>query len=124
MTHGRDVVRVRRAVASRTTALGFSLLDSTRMMTAASELARNMLSYAGGGEVHLEEVSEGARHGLRATFLDYGPGIADIEQALSDGFTTSRGLGLGLGGARRLVDDFEIRSIPGAGTAISIVRWR
>jgi serine/threonine-protein kinase RsbT len=119
-----DVVRVRQAVRAWAIELGFSLVDQTKIVTAASELARNTVVYGGGGTVELESLSEGARRGLRLTFTDQGPGIADIEAALRDGFTTGGGLGLGLGGARRLSSEFEIRSQPGAGTTVRITRWK
>jgi serine/threonine-protein kinase RsbT len=94
------------------------------MVTAASELGRNLLIYGGGGEVHLEIIKDGSRNGLRAIFQDRGPGIPDIEQALKDGFTTGSGMGLGLGGARRLVNEFEIVSNAAEGTRVTILRWR
>ena len=119
-----DVVRVRQAVRAFAVELGFSLVDQTKIVTAASELARNTVVYGGGGTVELEALTEGARSGLRLTFADQGPGIADIEAALRDGFTTGNGLGLGLGGARRLSNDFEIRSQTGAGTVVRITRWK
>jgi serine/threonine-protein kinase RsbT len=119
-----DVVRVRQAVRSRATTLGFSLVDQTKVVTAASELARNTLVYGGGGEAVLDELSEGGRPGLRIVFRDEGPGITDIELALKDGYTTGSGLGLGLSGSRRLVNDFHIRSAPGEGTEVTIVKWK
>jgi serine/threonine-protein kinase RsbT len=119
-----DVVRVRQAVRAWAVELGFTLVDQTKIVTAASELARNTVIYGGGGTVELESLSEGVRRGLRLTFADQGPGIADIEVALRDGFTTGTGLGLGLGGARRLSSEFEIRSQPGAGTTVRITRWK
>ena len=120
----QDVVRVRQAVRDATLQLKFSLVDQTKIVTAASELARNTVIYGGGGTVELEWLVEGARRGLRLTFADQGPGIADVEEALRDGFTTGTGLGLGLGGARRLSNEFEIRSQPGAGTVVRIARWK
>jgi serine/threonine-protein kinase RsbT len=119
-----DVVGVRRAVREWAIAAGFSLVDQTKMITAASELARNALDYGGGGTVRIEALNDGARRGLRLVFEDQGPGIADIDQALRDGFTSGGGLGLGLGGARRLVNDFEIQSKPGEGTRVAITRWK
>jgi serine/threonine-protein kinase RsbT len=119
-----DVVRVRQATREAAVALGFSLIEQTKLVTAASELARNTLEHGGGGEVRLETLEAGSRKGLRLTFSDQGPGIADINQALKDGFTTGNGLGLGLGGARRLSNEFEIDSAPGAGTRIRMARWR
>ena len=119
-----DVVRVRQQVRTRAIAAGLGLVDQTKIITAASELARNTLDYGGGGEVEMELVQAGARRGLRLTFSDQGPGIADLEQALTDGFTTGGGLGLGLSGARRLSNEFDIRSAPGEGVRVTIARWR
>ena len=119
-----DIVLVRQAVRSRTLALGFSLVDQTKMITAASELARNALHYGGGGTVAIETIEEGTRRGVRLTFEDQGPGIPDIDRAMTDGFTTGEGLGLGLGGSRRLVNEFEIRSEVGRGTTVTIARWK
>ena len=119
-----DVVRMRAAVRQAAIAQGLSLVDQTKIVTAASELARNALDYGGGGAVDIELVQNGVRPGVRLTFVDRGPGIADIEQALKDGYTTGGGLGLGLGGAKRLSNEFSIVSQPGAGTRIVIVRWR
>ncbi|HEX9820627.1 MAG TPA: anti-sigma regulatory factor [Methylomirabilota bacterium] len=118
-----DIVRVRQVVRAWAVELSFNLVDQTKIVTAASELARNTVIYGGGGTVELEWLVEGARRGLRLTFADQGPGIADVEQALRDGFTTGTGLGLGLGGARRLSNEFEVRSQPGAGTVVRITRW-
>jgi serine/threonine-protein kinase RsbT len=103
---------------------GLSLVDQTKIITAASELARNTLDYGGGGEVRMEVVEENSRRGVRLVFEDHGPGIADIEQALRDGFTSGGGLGLGLGGAKRLSNEFKIESVPGSGTKITIGRWK
>lgn len=119
-----DVVRARQAVRAWAVEMGFSLVDQTKLVTAASELARNTVVYGGGGTVLMEALEDGARHGLRLTFEDQGPGIPDIERALSDGFTTGGGLGLGLGGARRLVNEFAIHSVPGEGTRITVVKWK
>jgi serine/threonine-protein kinase RsbT len=119
-----DVVRVRQEVRSRAVAAGFGLVDQTKIVTAASELARNTLSHGGGGTVRIEPVERGGRRGVRLTFEDQGPGIPDIEQALKDGFTTGGGLGLGLGGSKRLSNEFEIDSAPGRGTRVTIARWR
>jgi serine/threonine-protein kinase RsbT len=119
-----DVVGVRQAVRQRAVELGFNLVDQTKIVTAASELARNTVQYGGGGTVTIEGLEEGARRGLRLTFEDRGPGIADVEQAMRDGYTTGGGLGLGLSGARRLSNEFHIHSTPGEGTRVSIVRWR
>jgi serine/threonine-protein kinase RsbT len=121
---GDDVVRVRqqvRVVASKT---GLSLVDQTKLVTAASELARNALVHGGGGTAHLEvTTSAGGRAGVRIAFTDEGPGIADLDLALTDGWTTGSGLGLGLSGARRLVDEFELTSKPGGGTSVVVVKW-
>jgi serine/threonine-protein kinase RsbT len=119
-----DVVMVRQAVREWAVSCGFSLVDQTKIVTAASELARNAVLYGGGGTVRLEALNDGARRGLRLVFEDQGPGIPDVDQALKDGFTTGSGLGLGLGGARRLVNEFAIDSRPGEGTRIAITRWR
>ena len=119
-----DIVRMRQAVRERAVAQGFSLVDQTKIVTAASELARNTLDYGGGGEVELQVLVNGSRSGLRLTFSDQGPGIADIERALSDGYTSGNGLGLGLGGAKRLSNEFSIDSRPGAGTRVMITRWK
>jgi serine/threonine-protein kinase RsbT len=118
-----DLVRVRQAVRSWAVRSGFSLVDQTKLVTAASELARNTLIYGGGGNLVIEQVTNGTKAGLRLTFEDHGPGIADIDAALKDGYTTGNGLGLGLGGARRLANEFEIVSRPGEGTVVKIVRW-
>lgn len=119
-----DVVSVRQAVRQRAVELGFNLVEQTKMVTAASELARNTLQYGGGGRVTIEAVERLGRRGLRLTFDDDGPGMADVELAMRDGYTTGNGLGLGLGGARRLSDDFHIQSAPGKGTRVTITRWR
>jgi serine/threonine-protein kinase RsbT len=118
------VVAVRQAVRQAAVDLGFNLVDQTKIVTASSELARNTLTYGGGGQVMIEAVEDGGRRGLRLVFSDQGPGIPDVDLALKDGFTTGSGLGLGLGGARRLSNDFHIESRPGEGTRITIVRWR
>lgn len=119
-----DVVSVRQAARALAEQVGFSLVDQTKLVTAASELARNTIDYGGGGSVRLELVENGVRRGVRLTFEDQGPGIADLNLALTDGYTSGRGLGLGLGGARRLVNDFTIESTPGTGTRIMIARWK
>ena len=119
-----DVVRVRQGTRERAVAQGFSLVDQTKIVTAASELARNTLDYGGGGEVTFEVLTDGIRKGVRLIFSDKGPGIVDIELALKDGYTTGNGLGLGLSGARRLSTEFAIDSRPGEGTRITIARWR
>ena len=119
-----DVVAVRQAVRQRAIELGFNLVDQTKIVTAASELARNTLQYAGGGTLTLEGVDEAGRRGLRLIFEDHGPGIADIQLAMKDGYSSGGGLGLGLGGARRLASEFHIHSKVGEGTRVTIVRWR
>jgi serine/threonine-protein kinase RsbT len=124
LRNDEDVVGLRKQVRERAVAIALSLVDQTKLVTAASELARNTLKYGGGGEVHLDSLSDGMRKGLGLLFIDGGHGIADIDQALRDGFTTGGGLGLGLGGARRLVDEFAIDSKPEEGTAVSVVKWK
>jgi serine/threonine-protein kinase RsbT len=119
-----DIVLVRQAVRKKAVGLGFGLVDQTKVVTASSELARNMLNYGGGGTVQLEVVQNDRRSGLRLVFEDRGPGIADIELAMKDGYTSGQGMGLGLGGAKRLSHEFEILSKLGEGTRISILRWR
>lgn len=119
-----DIVRVRQAVRAWAVEVGFNLVDQTKMVTAASELARNTLVHGGGGSAELESLVDGGRRGVRLTFSDQGPGIPDIAQALKDGYTSGSGLGLGLGGAKRLTNEFEIRSQVGAGTVVRITRWK
>jgi serine/threonine-protein kinase RsbT len=119
-----DVVLVRQAVRKLAIDLKFSLVDQTKMITAASELARNTLDYGGGGVVRLEVIEEGARKGLRLTFEDQGPGIPDIALALTDGYTSGKGMGMGLSGSRRLVNEFDIVSKVGEGTRVTITRWK
>ena len=119
-----DIVRVRQATREHAVAHGFSLVDQTKLVTAASELARNTLDYGNGGEVEIERLMDGIRKGLRLTFSDQGPGIEDLDKALTDGYSTGGGLGLGLSGARRLSNEFTIDSAPGKGTRIMIARWR
>lgn len=119
-----DVVKVRQAVRAGSIELAFGLVNQTKMVTAASELARNTLGHGQGGDVRLEIVSDGSRKGLRLVFEDQGPGIEDIEQAMKDGFTSGHGMGLGLGGSKRLVNEFEIESTPGKGTRVMICRWK
>jgi serine/threonine-protein kinase RsbT len=119
-----DIVLVRQAVRKKSIALGLGLVDQTKVVTASSELARNTLDYGGGGTALLELVENGTRTGLRITFEDQGPGIPDINQALTDGYTTGNGMGLGLSGAKRLSNEFEIWSKPGEGTRVSILRWK
>jgi serine/threonine-protein kinase RsbT len=116
---------MRQWVRARSVEIGFNLVDQTKIVTAASELARNILEHGGGeGNVHLDLITNNSRNGIRLTFEDKGPGIADIEQALKDGFTSGSGLGLGLGGAKRLVNEFQIASRSGEGTRVTITRWR
>jgi serine/threonine-protein kinase RsbT len=119
-----DVVSVRQSVRQRAVDIGFNLIDQTKIVTAASELARNTVQHGGGGHVTIERVEEGGRRGLRLTFEDHGRGIPDVELAMRDGFSTGGGLGLGLSGARRLSNEFYIHSTPGEGTRVTIVRWR
>jgi len=119
-----DVVRLRQSVREHMIAAGFSLIDQTKMITAASELARNTLRYGGGGEAHMLKLVNGMRRGLSLAFIDHGPGIADMKLALTDGYTTGGGMGLGLSGARRLADEFEIESSPGVGTTVKICKWK
>jgi len=120
----RDVVAVRQAVRSRAAEHGFSLVDQTKIVTAASEIARNAVIYGGGGTAHIEIVNDRGRTGLRLLFEDQGPGIGDMALALRDGYTTGTGLGLGLGGAKRLCNEFHIDSEPGRGTRVTLVRWK
>lgn len=119
-----DVVRVRQHVRTRAVEMGMGLVDQTKIVTAASELARNTLDYGGGGRVHVETVENGARRGVRLVFEDEGPGIPNIDAALTDGFSTGGGLGLGLTGARRLSNEFDIKSVVGQGTRVMIARWK
>ena len=119
-----DIVNVRQMTRVWSTECKFSLVDQTKIVTAASELARNAVNYGGGGTVKLEILSDGVRKGLRLTFSDHGPGISDVERALSDGYSSGTGLGLGLGGARRLVNEFDLKSEPGKGTTVVITRWK
>ena len=119
-----DIVRVRQAVRACMIDDGFSLVDQTKLVTAASELARNTLDFGGGGAVLLEQLLDGPRAGVRLTFTDHGPGIADLDLALTDGYTSGHGLGLGLSGSRRLVNEFAIESSPGEGTVVTVARWR
>jgi serine/threonine-protein kinase RsbT len=119
-----DIVAVRQRVRQATLEVKFSLIEQTKLVTAASELARNALDYGGGGDATIEILDEGIRRGIRITFVDKGPGIPDIEAALRDGFTTGGGLGHGLGGTRRLVEEFAIESTVGVGTRVTIGRWK
>jgi serine/threonine-protein kinase RsbT len=119
-----DVVRVRQGVRASAITAGFSLVDQTKIVTAASEVARNTVVYGGGGTLRIEMLRDGRRTGVRLTFVDHGPGIADIEQAMTDGFTTGGGLGLGLSGAKRLSNEFAITSTRGNGTVVTLARWK
>jgi serine/threonine-protein kinase RsbT len=119
-----DVVRVRQLVRARALALGFSIVDQTKIVTAASEIARNTLDHGGGGDLKVEVVRQGTRQGLKLIFEDRGPGIADIELALTDGYTTGGGLGLGLPGSKRLCNEFYVESRVGEGTRITLIRWK
>ncbi|WP_434385940.1 anti-sigma regulatory factor [Melittangium boletus] len=120
----QDLVLVRQAVRTWSAELKFSLVEQTKMVTAASELARNTLDYGGGGEVTLQMLQDGLRKGLRLSFEDKGPGIPDLDLALRDGYTTGGGMGLGLSGSKRLVNDFEIVSKVGEGTRVTVTRWK
>jgi serine/threonine-protein kinase RsbT len=119
-----DVVRVRHSVRTLALQLAFSVVDQTKIVTAASELGRNTLVHGRGGTCSIETVEQDGRKGIRLTFEDEGPGIADIQLALKDGYTSGDGMGLGLGGAKRLMSDFEISSTPGKGTKVSVTRWK
>ncbi len=123
VTSDQDVVRVRQLVRTVAVSVKLSLVDQTKLVTAASELARNTLVYGGGGTVEVSRVDNGRRAGIRILFADLGPGIADVNLALTDGYTTGGGLGLGLSGARRLVDEFEIDTAVGEGTRITVTKW-
>jgi serine/threonine-protein kinase RsbT len=120
----QDVVTVRQTVKAWAAQLSFSIVDQTKIVTAASELGRNTFIYGGGGNAKLEILGEGIRKGLRVTFEDHGPGIPDIDKAMQDGYTTGKGMGLGLSGAKRLVNDFKIATQVGEGTTITITRWK
>ena len=120
----QDIVMSRQTVRKLSQELKFSLVDQTKIITAASELSRNTVVYGGGGEMRWEIVTQGVRKGLRLSFEDHGPGIADLELALRDGWTSGGGLGMGLSGSKRLVNDFDIRSVPGEGTCVTIARWK
>lgn len=119
-----DVVALRKHVRERAVAIALSLVDQTKLVTAASELARNTIKYGGGGMVYLDALADGFRKGVGLIFVDNGPGIPDLDLALRDGYTTGGGLGLGLGGSKRLVDEFDIDSRTGEGTAVSVVKWK
>jgi serine/threonine-protein kinase RsbT len=118
-----DVVNVRTSVRKLAIELRFGLVDQTKIVTAASEIARNTVDYGRGGELHMDVMHNGTRNGLRLTFVDHGPGIRDIDRALTDGYTTGNGMGLGLGGTRRLMDEFQINSTPNEGTTVAITKW-
>lgn len=124
ISESEDIVRVRQAARKSAVSLGFNLVDQTKIVTATSELARNTLEYGGGGSMTLQVVRNGHRGGVRLIFEDKGPGIADVALALKDGYTSGGGMGLGLGGAKRLSDEFAIETSPGNGTRITILRWR
>ena len=119
-----DVVSVRQAVRGWCMGMGMGLVDLTKIVTAASEIARNTLDYGLGGTVQLEELRDGLKVGIRLTFTDSGPGIKDVSRAMTDGYTSGGGMGLGLGGTKRLVDDFRITSAPGSGTVVALVKWK
>lgn len=120
----QDVVTARQFVRKLTQQCGMGLIDQTKLVTAASELGRNAVKYGGGGEMRWQTLQNGPKLGVRLTFVDEGPGIANIEQALTDGYTTGGGLGMGLSGAKRLVNEFSIESAPGKGTSVTITRWK
>lgn len=124
LQNSNDVVIARQRVRQWATELRFTLVDLTKLVTAASELARNALEHGLGGSMTMEVVADGAKTGLRLIFEDHGPGIADIQQALKDGFTTGSGMGLGLGGSQRLVNEFSIESDAGKGTKVTVIRWK
>lgn len=119
-----DVVPFRNRVKEYAIKIGLSLVNQTKLITAASELVRNMLKYGGGGNVIIEVISEGRDNGIRLIFKDTGPGIADIDKAMKDGFTTGKSLGIGLPGTKRLVNEFDIKSVVGEGTTVSIIKWK
>lgn len=119
-----DVVHVRQVVRTYSSQLGFSLIDQTKIVTAASELARNALEHGGGGDVRIESVTAGPLTGLRLTFVDQGPGIPDVKLAMTDGYTSRGGMGLGLSGSKRLVNEFEIATKPGEGTRVTVTKWK
>jgi serine/threonine-protein kinase RsbT len=124
LKNSSDIVLARQKVRQWAIELRFSLVDQTKLVTAASELARNTLDYGKGGEMTIEMLHSGAKQGLRLTFEDHGPGIPDIEQALKDGYTSGSGMGLGLGGSKRLVNEFNIQSEVGKGTRVTVARWK
>jgi serine/threonine-protein kinase RsbT len=124
IANGEDVVRIRQVVRAATLECGFSLVEQTKFITAASELARNTLQHGGGGSMRIESLLQGGRKGIRLTFEDNGPGIPDIDRVLQGGYSTASGLGLGLSGAKRLASDFSIESKVGQGTRVTIARWK
>jgi serine/threonine-protein kinase RsbT len=124
LLRSQDIVTVRQLVRNWTSELGFSLVDQTKLVTAASELARNTIQHGGGGSARVECVNNGTRRGVRLTFQDHGPGIGDIDLAMKDGYSTTGGMGLGLSGSKRLTNEFEIESRAGAGTRVTIARWK
>ena len=124
IANSSDVVVVRQRVRVWTTEMKFSLVDQTKIVTAASELGRNTLEHGGGGSMELALGVNGVRRGIRMSFSDHGPGIPDIAQALKDGYTSGTGMGLGLGGSKRLMNEFEIESTPGGGTTVTAIRWK
>ena len=119
-----DIVKIRQFVRTKAAEIGLSLVDQTKIVTAASELARNALEHGGGGSCRVESLLEGIRKGLRIVFEDHGPGIADVKLAMTDGYTSGNGLGLGLSGSKRLVNEFEITTKPGEGTRVTVVKWK
>jgi len=124
LRRSEDVLKVRQTARRLALEAGFGLVDQTKIVTAVSELARNTVTHGGGGTATLELLEEGSRRGLRIAFRDEGPGIVDVELAMKDGYTTSGGLGLGLGGSRRLMGEFDLVSAPGRGTTVTVARWR
>jgi len=124
ITREQDVVPFRNRVKELAVKIGMGLVNQTKLITAASELVRNMLRYAGQGEVRMEVMSRGRETGIRLTFIDKGPGIADINLAMQDGYSTGKSLGLGLPGTRRLVNEFDIKSKPGEGTTVTVLKWK
>jgi len=120
----QDLVRLRTTVRELTVEIGLSLVEQTKMLTAASELAHNTLRYGGGGRVRISLLTNGLQRGLRLSFIDQGPGIPDIDLAMKDGYTSGSGLGCGLGGAKRLADEFELQTVPGKGTTVTITKWK
>lgn len=124
LTSGNDIVIARQKARQWALDLGFRLVDQTKIVTATSELARNTVEYGGGGSMRLEHIEDSGRQGIRIVFEDQGPGIPDVQLALRDGYTTGGGMGLGLSGSRRLMDELTLHSIVGQGTTVSIVRWK